>query len=82
MMIQFCKDGYTAPVKSIIGNSTTIKRFRREIWMSGSHLDIIAESVVARLRNMVLNAKHEGETTVRDNGLFFGRQNNYIIQQI
>ena len=51
-----CKDGYTAPVKSI-GNSTTTPRDLEDdldVWIIQMAL---AESVAARLRKHVLNAK-------------------------
>ena len=68
-----CKDGYTAPVKSI-GNSTTTPRDLEDdldVWIIQMAL---AESVAARLRKHGFKCKTI-EITVRDNGLFrFSRQ--------
>ena len=63
-----CKEGYTAPVKSI-GNSTTTPRDLEDdldVWIIQMAL---AESVAARLRKHGFKCKTI-EITIRDNGLF------------
>ena len=71
-----CKDGYTAPVKSI-GNSTTTPRDLEDdldVWIIQMAL---AESVAARLRKHGFKCKTI-EITVRDNGLFFSSSQNQL----